>query len=442
MKRSACWFLAPALALAARAGLSYGAAVLPAPNNGPHGGGIMPKLEVTVGPQEADFTGTDHLTLQGAVDYVAARGGGTVRLLPGVYRMGNSLFLRQGVGIVGSGDETVLRKCDAATTPLTDNVDWYEEFVPVADPSLFEVGGGIWIEGKSPFYPGRNQIAKRTVVAIEGHRIHLDRAVRDDYWLEPGATASNAFPVVTAEYVNDATVASLAIDGNRAHNPHLDDNYTAAVFIQDCDRIVLRDLTIHDYNSDGISAQICDDLTVDNCRISDCTDLGIHPGSGCQRPVMTRNTVRRCAQGIFFCWGVRYGLAEGNLIEDCSLHGISIGHRDTDNTVRGNTVRRSGRHGLLFRTDHGPGRAPDRCVIENNTFEDSGAGEGDWIAMDITGTVADLVIRGNRFVDTRPASPDHPRLGIRIAPGVVRPVMEGNTFEHFEREVVDLRETP
>ncbi len=348
----------------------------------------MPKLEVTVGPAEADFIGSDHLALQGAVDYVAARGGGTVRILPGVYLMGNSLFLREGVCIVGSGDETVLRKCDAATTPLTDNVDWYEELVPVGDASIFRVGGGIWIEGKSPFYQGRNQIAKRTVIAIEGNRVYLDKAVRDDYWLDPGATASTAFPVVTAEYVNDATVESLAIDGNRANNPHLDDNYTAAVFIQDCDRIVLRDLTIREYNSDGISAQICDDLTVDNCRISDCTDLGIHPGSGCQRPAMTNNTVKRCAQGIFFCWGVRYGLAEGNIIEDCSLYGISIGHRDTDNVVRNNTVRRSGRNGLLFRTDHGPGRAPDRCVIENNTFEDSGTEEGDWVAMDITGTVA------------------------------------------------------
>ena len=399
----------------------------------------MPILEVTVGPTGADFTGSDHFAIQAAADYVLALGGGTVRILPGAYEMGNSLFLRTGVRIVGSGEATVLRKCDAATTPLVDHADWYEEAVRVEAPAIFRVGGGIWVEGMSPFYEKRNQITKRTVLAIEGDRVILDRALREDFWLDPGATASTAFPVITAEYVNDATVEALAIDGNRAMNPHLDDNHAGAVFIQDCDRMTFRDLAIRDYNSDGISAQICDDLVVEGCRISNCADLGIHPGSGCQRPIMTGNMINGCSQGIFFCWGVRHGLAEGNVIEDCSRYGISIGHRDTDNVVRGNTIRRSGVAGLLFRTDHGVGRSPDRCVIEGNVIEDSGS-EGDCAAIDITGTAEDLVIRGNRLVDTRPAASDRRRIGIRIAPGVLRPHIEGNTCEQTEQDVVDQRE--
>lgn len=401
----------------------------------------MPRLEVTVGPVAAEFVGFDHLALQSAVDYVAARSGGTVRLLPGIFQMGNSLFLREGVRVVGAGDATILRKCDAASTPLTANVDWYEEAVRVKDPSLFRVGGGIWIEGMSPFYQGRNQIAKRTVVAIEGDLIHLDKAVRDDYWLEPGANASTAFPVITAEYVNDATVESLAIDGNREHNPHVDDNHAGAVFIQDCDRITFRDLTIRDYNSDGISAQICDDLVVDGCRISNCADLGIHPGSGCQRPKMVNNTVRGCSQGIYFCWGVRHGLAEGNVIEDSLRYGISIGHRDTDNLIRGNTIRRSAEIGVLFRTDRGVGRSPDRCVLENNLIEDSGL-KGDGVAVDLTGVAEDLIIRGNRLVDTRSASSERRRIGIRIAPGILRPVLEGNEIKGMDEDLVDQRAAP
>jgi len=222
----------------------------------------MSGLEITVGPAGANVLGSDHFALQSAVDYVAGRGGGTVRILPGTYEMGNSLFLREGVRLVGSGDKSVLRKCDCATTPLTAHSDWYEEIVTVKDPTPFRVGGGIWIEGMSPFYKDRNQIARRTVVGIAGNVIRLDKALRDDYWLEPGANASTAFPVITAEYVNDATVESLAIDGNREHNPHLDDNHTGAIFIQDCDRMIFRDLTIRDYNSDGISAQICDGAAV------------------------------------------------------------------------------------------------------------------------------------------------------------------------------------
>jgi len=401
----------------------------------------MSRLEITVGPAGGSVTGSDHLALQSAVDYVAARGGGTVRILPGTYLMRQALFLRRGVRVVGSGDATTLRKCDAAVTPLTANIDWYEEFVRVQDPSLFCVGGGIWIEGLSPFYKGRNQIAKRTVVAIEGDTIHLDRAVREDYWLDPGAQASTAFPVITAEYVDDAAVESLAIDGNREHNPHLDDSHAGAIFIQDCDRITLRDLTIHDYNSDGISAQICDDLVVEGCRISRCADLGIHPGSGCQRPRMIGNTLRGCSQGIFFCWGVRYGLAEGNLIEDSLRYGISIGHRDTDNIVRGNTIRRSAEIGVLFRTDRGAGRSPDRCVLEDNLIEDSGR-QGDGVAVDLTGVAEDVVIRNNRLVDTRPPDPARRRLGIRVAAGVLRPVIEGNACQGMDLDQIDLRQAP
>lgn len=404
----------------------------------PTGGKPMPVLEVTVGPAGANVIGSDHFAIQSAVDYVAARGGGTVRILPGTYEMGNSLFLREHVRVLGSGDGTILRKCGAGTTPLTANIDWYEEAVRVQDPSLFRVGGGIWLQGMSPFYQGRNQIAKRTVTAIEGDWIHLDKAVRDDYWLEPGATAGTGFPVITAEYVNDATVESLAIDGNREHNPHLDDNYTGAVFIQDCDRMTFRDLTIRDYNSDGISAQICDDLVVDGCRVSNCTDLGIHPGSGCQRPVMVNNTVRGCSQGIFFCWGVRFGLAEGNLIEDSIRYGISIGHRDTDNIVRGNTIRRSGEIGVLFRVDRGVGRSPDRCVLEGNLIEDSGL-QGDCVAVDLAGVAEDVIIRNNRLIDTRPAAADRRRIGVRIAPGVLRPVVEGNEIAGMEQDIADQR---
>jgi hypothetical protein len=398
----------------------------------------MSFLEVTVGPQAADITGSDHLALQSAVDYVAARGGGTVRILPGTYHLGNSVFLRDRVRMVGSGEETLLRLGECATTALTAHADWYEECVTVADPSIFRVGGGVWLAGESPFHAGRMQIAKRTVIAIEGTVIHLDKALRDDYWLETGATASTVFPMLTAEYVNDASVESLALDGNRDHNPHLDDNHTAAVFIQDCDRMTFRNLIIRDYNSDALSAQICDDLVVEDCCISNCTDLGIHPGSGCQRPRMVNNTIRGCSQGIFFCWGVRFGLAEANLIEDSIRYGISIGHRDTDNLVRDNTIRRSGEIGVLFRTDRGVGRSPDRCVLENNLIEDSGQ-LGDCVAVDLTGVAEDLVIRGNRLVDTRPATDQRRRIGIRVAPDILRPVIEDNEMQGMDEDLVDLR---
>ena len=96
-----------------------------------------------------------------------------------------------------------------------------------------------------------------------------------------------------------------------------------------------------------------------NCHCHDNADLGLHPGSGSQRPIVRGNRLERNNIGLFFCWGVKYGLAEKNVIEESKSYGISIGHRDTDNLIRDNDVRRSGRERRCRRIDAGhamPGR--------------------------------------------------------------------------------------
>jgi hypothetical protein len=55
------------------------------------------QITVTVGPSKADLVGTTDKVVQAAVDYVARKGGGTVRILPGSYRLRNSIFLQSWV---------------------------------------------------------------------------------------------------------------------------------------------------------------------------------------------------------------------------------------------------------------------------------------------------------------------------------------------------------
>jgi nitrous oxidase accessory protein NosD len=253
------------------------------------------------------------------------------------------------------------------------------------------------------------------------------------------AEAATLFPVVSGDQVNDIVIEGLAIDGNRAANENLNGNYGGGIFLQDCDRVTIRDVTTRDNNGDGISWQVCDDVTVDACRSLNNADLGLHPGSGSQRPVVTNCVIRGCDQGFFFCWGVRHGRVEGNLIEDSGKYGISIGHRDTDNLVRGNTVRRSGQHGILFREHPVARRDPHRNIFEDNLIEDSGA-EGDCVAIEMLGTAGDVVLRGNRIVDTREASDERRRIGIRVGGGVERLTVEGGEYRGIEEEVVNLRE--
>src|SRR5262245_3920084 len=49
---------------------------------------------IRVGPRDADVEGADQRALQAAVDQVARLGGGTVRILPGTYRLRNAVQLQ------------------------------------------------------------------------------------------------------------------------------------------------------------------------------------------------------------------------------------------------------------------------------------------------------------------------------------------------------------
>lgn len=391
-------------------------------------------IEVNVGVKNADFIGNDHLVLQSAVDYVARMGGGTVRILPGVYEMGNSLFLRSNTKLIGSGDETVLRKCKAEKTPLAEDLDWYGHEVTVKDASIFRVGGGILLHGKSPHFD-KLQVVKRSVLGIDGNRVLMDKDPRENFWLETKPYASTQFPVICGDYVDDVLIEHLAIDGNRAENWNLNGNYGGCVFIQDCNRVTCREVTARDYDGDGFSWQICHDVVIDHCRSINNADLGMHPGSGSQRPIITNNTIVGASQGLFFCWGVRHGLAENNVIEDCGKYGISIGHRDTDNVCRHNQIRRSGEVGIYFRAHPSPARDPHRNVFEENVIVDSGK-KGDCIGVDMNGTAEDVVLRRNRIVDTRRKHKSRKRIGLRVGKDIKNLVEDGNTFIGLDENIV------
>ena len=88
-------------------------------------------LQIRVGLKDADVVGNTNIALQAAVDYVGGLGGGTVAIGPGVYLMEDSLHLRNGVHVQGSGEETVLRKADGASSPLATDGDYGEEQIMV-----------------------------------------------------------------------------------------------------------------------------------------------------------------------------------------------------------------------------------------------------------------------------------------------------------------------
>ena len=386
------------------------------------------RLTISVGNSNADLVGTDHKLIQAAIDYLAGHGGGTARILPGTYRLRNSVFLRRGVRILGSGEQSVLIKEPSTKSELAADSDWYGQEITLTCPDGFEVGDGVCLRGKRPGHDFEDVI-RRTLVARSGNRFKLDRGLRQNMWIKSKATVATLFALLDGHEVSNVTIENLTLDGNATENDPLDGNYAGCIFLQDCAGIVIRNVTARNNNGDGISWQIAHDVVVEDCHIHDNADLGLHPGSGSQRPLMRRNLIERNSTGLFFCWGVKYGLAEHNKIIDSVKIGVSIGHRDTDNLIRNNEIIGSGEVGILFREDGA--RAKDNTADHNHVVDNvlMNNGTNEPLGIDVRGQTDGTVLAGNQIRDTRDAKR---AIGIRIGENVGNVTIEGNHFEGIE----------
>jgi hypothetical protein len=384
-------------------------------------------LTITVGPANADIVGASDKSIQAAVDYVARFGGGTVQILPGAYRLRNALYLQSKVRLLGSGAETVLTKEPSVTTTLAADSDWFDQEITLTDATGFQIGDGVCLRTKNGG-AGSAETVKRTLVARTGNRFKLDQGLRKNFWRLGETRVSTLFPILSGENIADIAIENLVLDGDRAHNENLDGNYAGCIFLQECNRVTIRGVTARNYNGDGISWQICHDVLVENCVSDGHAGLGLHPGSGSQRTVMRGNRIMGNSIGIFFCWGVRNAIAENNHVEGNDI-GISIGHHDTDNIVRGNEVIDSKKNGVLFRPERGKDFTGNRNRVENNRPVDNGADGG--FAVDIQGGTDSIVLTGNDIVETRQGA----RTGIRLGPDTRDIKLDHNRIEGFAKTV-------
>ncbi len=384
-------------------------------------------IEVTVGTDDGDFVGTDHMVIQAAVEYVGACGGGRVVLKPGIYSMGNAVYMKTGVALAGFGGDTILRRIPSTSSPLKTDIDWYDWQVELEDASGFRVGGGLMLTSleetaKTP------QATVHTIIGIDGNVLYLDSQPRMNHWLGLEAKASSISSIIRADYSENWSIHNLVLDGNREHNEYLNGNYGGAIFIQDCQHVSIKNVQIRDFNGDGMSWQVCHDVSVEDCCISNCAMLGLHPGSGSQRPVIRRNTVDKCDTGIFWCWGVKNGLAEENTISNCRI-GISTGHRDTDNLMHHNRILDTQDTAILFRPERSPDRTSHRTVIEDSHIENASVG------IHLSRGLEDVILRRN----TISSKDGRMSVGILKEPGVERLILDCNTFDGVKEEVQELR---
>jgi hypothetical protein len=394
------------------------------------------RLTITVGTKSGDLIGNSDKVLQAAVDYAGRLGGGTVQLLPGTFVLRNAVHLPSHIRLMGSGEETVITRTPSETNALAADSDWYDQEITLTESGDFQVGDGITLFAKNADN-GSQTVIKRTLVARSGNRFKLNDGLRKNVWMSGDPTCSSLFPLLTSEHMADVVIENLTLDGNKSNCTNLNGNYGGCIFLQDCNRYTMKNVTTRNYNGDGISFQICHDVIVENCHSHDNADLGLHPGSGSQRPVIRGNRLERNNLGLFWCWGVKFGLAEDNDVDANRSYGMSIGHNDTDNVMRNNRISNSGKVGILFRNDpRGQDFWANRNVVKNNRISNSGGPDG--VAIDITGHTKEIQIVGNEIVEDRQAMQ---RTGIRMGTDVGSVELKDNTINGFQTAVVDNRST-
>src|SRR5438093_370501 len=170
------------------------------------------RVTITVGPRKADLVGTTGRVLQAAVDYVARLGGGTVRVLPGTYRLRNSIFLQSKVRLLGDGTDSVLFKEPSVTTKLIVDGDHWDQEITLADPKGFQVGDGVRLVSKDPYGKGTN-IIQRTLIAARGNRFKLDRRLEVRFHLEGEPQLATNFALLQCSGLTDVVLENIALDG-------------------------------------------------------------------------------------------------------------------------------------------------------------------------------------------------------------------------------------
>jgi hypothetical protein len=374
---------------------------------------------ITAGRANADLTGDTNRVLQAAVDYIAGLGGGVVEIGEGEYTMHDSLHLRSYVTVHGVKGKTILRKAPGVACALALDGDYGEEQITVTDPTGFAVGSGvaIWDKNAGGFHTTVARITGRN-----GNTFSLDKPLGADCMVNDGAQAATVFPVVSAYHTEEARIEDLVIEGNKEANVALNGCRGAGIFLYQGFGTVISGCVVRNYNGDGISFQQSNDVTVLDCISEDNAVLGIHPGSGSQRPTVRGCIARRNGtDGLFLCWRVRHGLFEQNLLEENGQFGISIGHKDSDNVLRRNTARLNKSNGVFFRNES-LGMAPHRNRLEDNIIENNGGPE-----IRIRGQVNDLVFVRNTIRETR-GGQEVPTVGILIEETVGELTLQGNTI--------------
>ncbi len=357
---------------------------------------VTPKRQpavLTVGDSNADVPGFSNSAIQIAISALP-EDGGTIRLTPGTFHIKAPVSAVSNMKLVGAGSETILKIANGVTTRFIIDADYAELKVTVADTRGFEPGMALQI--KDDQWSSCWNVSTARITDIVDNIIYFDTHLIRDYRADDHGTVSNATSAVQAINVENVTFENFTVDGNREKSARMDGCNGAGVFAKFAKNILIKDIIVKNFNGEGISWQITENVTVSGCDISFCANIGLHPGTGSPNTII-ENTAshHNDVDGLFICWRVHHSTVRGNRFYENGRHGICTGHKDTDVLFSDNHIYANGDDGVHFRGETAA-NAPHRNTFINNIVENNNG-----YGFSFNSPAEDVVLVENIIRDTK-----------------------------------------
>jgi hypothetical protein len=334
----------------------------------------LPEKTITVGGSKADIQGYTSEAIQTAIDALHnTSNSGTVILQPGNYDILSPVRLYDNMSLVGSGKTTILKKCKGFRSAFAIDADYGELQITVIDASGFKKGMGVAIydEGQRSGW----DLTTAKITDIKGNTLYIDNYLVRDYHADKKGTVSNNCSVIAAVDAENITISNLTVDGSSETNDMIDGCRAGGIYLHKVRKALVDNVTVRNFNCDGISWQITEYVTIKNCEVYGNANSGLHPGTGSPYTLIEgNNSHNNGGYGLFVCWRVRDGIVRNNSFHNNGINGICTGHKDTGILYSDNHIFENGADGISLRGELAL-NAPHRSIFKNNIIENNGTKE-------------------------------------------------------------------
>jgi len=382
------------------------------------------KRTITVGGKNADVAGFNNQAIQFAIDFVAATGG-IVKLNSGLYEIVAPVRMKSNVKLIGSGKETILKRAKGVQTKYIVDADYGELKITVENSDGFEIG--MKVQVTDDVNSGCWNVSTAYITDIADNIIYVDKGMIRDHRSDRNGLISNASSVIEFIDTRNASVSNLTADGNRSENFFADGCNSAGVLILRSKKITIDNVHVKDFNGEGISWQITENVSVQNCEISGSGNTGLHPGTGSPFSVIKNNNVHHNDRdGLFICWRVYESEVTGNQFHHNGRFGICTGHKDTDVLFKENHIFNNKSDGVHLRGER-ESNAPHRNTFVKNIIENNATG-AEGYGFSVNSPAKDLVLKENIFKNSEKTQ----KAAIYIHKNGLEPKLDDNQFDYHQ----------